>query len=166
MMANYSKSEGSVLKVRIGNIEPKQTIKIEFDMIGHLKSEKPNTWTLRIPSHIAPRYMTELELLEKLFYKLLDKSSNPQITESFVKPNVEWSFEINLNCSDKIVDWRCPSHLLNNKQESEKRWVFSLGEEHFPEKDLEFTYERENPLAPLCTVSEDCACVSFSLPKS
>ena len=28
MMANYSKSEVSVLKVRIGNIEPKETIKI------------------------------------------------------------------------------------------------------------------------------------------
>lgn len=40
-------------------------------MIGHLQTELPNTWTLRIPSHISPRYSTQLDLMEKLFNKLL-----------------------------------------------------------------------------------------------
>lgn len=38
MMANFSKTEKSIMKVRIGNIEPYESVKIKFHMIGNLTS--------------------------------------------------------------------------------------------------------------------------------
>ena len=143
MMANYSKSEGSVMKVKIGNIEPKEVIKVEFKMLGKLRSEIKNTWTLRIPSHIAPRYSTETRLLEKLFHKLL--KNDEKVKEYYLTPKMEWSFNIVLNCSQKIVDWKSSSHELKFEKVDEKKFVFELEDKEYPEKDLEFTYERDQP---------------------
>lgn len=56
MMAATSEKETSVLIVKLGNLQPFESVKIEFDMIGKLSSELQNKWTLRIPSHIGPRY--------------------------------------------------------------------------------------------------------------
>lgn len=63
MMATQEKKDPSILNVRIGNIEPYETVKIEFNLIGELKCELENAWTLRIPSHVGPRYKTQTELL-------------------------------------------------------------------------------------------------------
>lgn len=71
MMAANDSFERSVLKVRLGNLQPNESVKIDFDMIGRLSSEKPNSWTLRIPSHIGPRYETQVDQISKLFKKLL-----------------------------------------------------------------------------------------------
>ena len=79
---------------------------------------------------------------------------------------VEWSFNIELNCSDKIVDWKCSSHKLRENKVNEKFMLFELDEEKIPEKDLEFTFERENPHEPLCTVADECACLTFFVPES
>lgn len=56
MMASSDPRESSILKIRLGNLQPEESVKIEFDMIGRLSCELPNSWTLRIPSHIGPRY--------------------------------------------------------------------------------------------------------------
>ena len=69
-----------------------------------------NTWTLRIPSHIAPRYSTETRLLAKLFNKLLKENEN--VKEHYMEPKMEWSFAIKLKCSEEIVDWKSSSHQL------------------------------------------------------
>ncbi len=71
MMATQSKIDKSILNVRIGNIQPNESVQIEFNMIGELKCELNNSWTLRIPSHIAPRYKTQEDLLVECFKKLL-----------------------------------------------------------------------------------------------
>jgi len=76
MMASTSPSEKSVLRVRLGNIQPNESVKIEFDFIGKLASELPNTWTLRIPSHIGPRYQTQTDLITKLFKKFINLNPN------------------------------------------------------------------------------------------
>jgi len=39
MMATQEKKDPSILNVRIGNIEPYETVKIEFNLIGELKCE-------------------------------------------------------------------------------------------------------------------------------
>jgi hypothetical protein len=36
MMAASDSSERSVLKVRLGNLQPEESVRIEFDMIGRL----------------------------------------------------------------------------------------------------------------------------------
>ena len=45
-------------------------------MIGHLESELPETWTLRIPSHISPRYSSQVDLMKKTFEKALKADPN------------------------------------------------------------------------------------------
>ena len=72
MMASNDTFERSVLKVRLGNLQPDESVKIDFDMIGRLTCETPNSWTLRIPSHIGPRYETQVDQISKLFKKLLN----------------------------------------------------------------------------------------------
>jgi hypothetical protein len=42
MMANYSKTETSILKLRIGNIEPQEKITVKLDLIGQLVTEMEN----------------------------------------------------------------------------------------------------------------------------
>ena len=71
MMAANEPFEKSVLKVRLGNLLERESVKIEFDMIGKLTSELTNSWTLRIPSHIGPRYQTQMDAVNMLFKKLL-----------------------------------------------------------------------------------------------
>lgn len=71
MMGSYSKSEPSVMKIRIGNIEPGEQVKLVFTMIGELSAELPYEWTLRIPSHIGPRYRSLQSKMEKAFKNLL-----------------------------------------------------------------------------------------------
>lgn len=88
MMASFSKSEISVMKVRIGNLEPKETLKVEFELLGSLSSELPHTWTLRIPSHISPRYMTEIDIMRKLFDRLLKGSSSEEVQKSYIDPKI------------------------------------------------------------------------------
>lgn len=117
MMANFSKSEASVMKIRIGNLEPQEVLKVEFELIGTLSSELPNVWTLRIPSHISPRYHSQLDLLKKLFNNLLKKDADEELQTSYLVPKVEWSFNIELTSSDAIKEWSCPSHKLKVVQE-------------------------------------------------
>lgn len=40
MMATKSKFEPSILKIRLGNLQPLETVKIEFEMIGKLHCEQ------------------------------------------------------------------------------------------------------------------------------
>jgi hypothetical protein len=79
-------------------------------MIGKLSSEKSNTWTLRIPSHISPRYQTQLDSIAKLFKKLMN--SNPEISTTYANLNCEWDFCINLFSSKKIVSAQSLSHVV------------------------------------------------------
>ena len=81
-------------------------------MIGTLSSETPNKWTLRIPSHISPRYSTLAQTMQKIFNKYFKEDPNESIKKSYLIPKIEWSFNINLASSDKIKEWKCPSHKL------------------------------------------------------
>lgn len=79
-------------------------------MVGKLASELQNKWTLRIPSHISPRYQTCTEYINTLFKKLI--LTSPETVESFALTNTEWDFRINLNSTKKIVSAGSSSHLL------------------------------------------------------
>jgi len=111
MMAYNSSSERSVLKVRLGNLQPGENVRIEFDLIGKLTSELSNKWTLRIPSHISPRYQTQLDLTTSLIKKLI--LSNPDLCESYALANTEMDFKINLFSSKKILSAHSSSHKLD-----------------------------------------------------
>ena len=80
-------------------------------MIGRLGSEVDNKLTLRIPSHIAPRYHTQIDLISSLFKKLL--LSDPKLSTTYVQTNTEWDFKINLFSSKKIISAGSGSHLLD-----------------------------------------------------
>jgi hypothetical protein len=138
MMAATSTSEKSVLKVRLGNLQPNETVKIEFDLIGRLTSELPNTWTLRIPSHIGPRYQTQTDLIAKLFKNFINL--NPNESKGLNLINSEWDFRINLFSSKKIVAATSSSHKTNETIFTEYFRSYSLSEDKVPEKDLEFTF--------------------------
>ena len=99
-----------------------------------------------------------------MFSKLL--KSDESVKEAYLSPKIEWSFTITLQCSEKIVDWKSSSHQLDFAKKNEKEFFFKLAEKEYPEKDLEFTFERANPELPLCTVGEECACLSFLIPSN
>jgi hypothetical protein len=105
-------------------------VKIEFDLIGKLGSELPNTWTLRIPSHIGPRYQTQTDLIAKLFKQFL--SLNPKESKSLSLMNSEWDFKINLFSSKKIVTANSGSHKTNETIFTEYFRSYSLSEEKVP----------------------------------
>jgi hypothetical protein len=107
-MAVSSTNEKSVLKVRLGNLQAGESVRIEFDLVGKLASELPGKWTLRIPSHISPRYQTQTDLIAMLFKKLA--LTNPDISESFVLANSDMDFKINLFSSKKILNAQSSSH--------------------------------------------------------
>lgn len=107
-MAVNSVSEKSVLKVRLGNLQAGESVRIEFDLVGKLASELPGKWTLRIPSHISPRYQTQADLIAMLFKKLV--LTDPDISKTFVLANTEMDFKINLFSSKKIVSAQSSSH--------------------------------------------------------
>ena len=86
-------------------------MKIEFDMIGRLTSEVPNSWTLRIPSHIGPRYQTQMDAINNLFKKLL--LQNPKESTSYTIANTEWDFKINLFSTKKLIGAKSSSHKLS-----------------------------------------------------
>lgn len=71
MMASNSTFEKSILHVRLGNLLEGESVRIEFDMVGKLSQELPKSWTLRIPSHIGPRYQTQMDQINLLFKMLL-----------------------------------------------------------------------------------------------
>lgn len=54
-------------------------------MIGRLGCEVENKWTLRIPSHIAPRYHTQIDLIASLFKTLL--LSDPTLSTTYAQTN-------------------------------------------------------------------------------
>ena len=91
-------------------------------------------------------------MVEKTFNKLLKKDEN--MKEIYLKSKTKWSFNIELNCSDKIVNWKCSSHKLKLNEANDKSLFLELDEDKIPEKDLEFTFERKNPDEPLCTVAD------------
>ena len=127
-----------MLKVKIGNLEPQEVLKVEFQLIGTLSSELPDVWTLRIPSHISPRYQTQLDLLSKQLDQLMKKDED--IWTSFLVPKVEWSFNIELESSDGIKGWSCPSHNLKVVEKTSQSIKLTLDEVHIPEKDLCFNF--------------------------
>jgi hypothetical protein len=120
--------------VRLGNLQPSEEVRIEFDMIGKLSSELPNKWTLRIPSHISPRYQTQIDLITSMFKNLLLKE--PNTSETFTFANTEWDFKINLFSTKKILNAGSSSHLLDESIFTEYFRSYSLKEEKLPEKDL------------------------------
>ena len=44
-------------------------------MVGKLSQELPNAWTLRIPSHIGPRYDMQIDWTANMFKRLMNKNS-------------------------------------------------------------------------------------------
>ena len=108
MMASNSFYESSILKVRLGNLQPEEKVKIEFDMVGRLRSELPNSWTLRIPSHIGPRYKTQVDTITTLFKRLL--AQKPNEATGYTLANTEWDFKINLFSTKKILKAQSSSH--------------------------------------------------------
>ena len=164
MMAISSEKETSVLKVRLGNLQPSESVRIEFDMVGKLSSELQNKWTLRIPSHIGPRYQTCSEYINTLFKQLM--LSSPESVESFALANTEWDFRINLNSTKEILGASSSSHLLEEHVFSEFCRSYSLNEDKVPEKDLEFTFEQADFTTPVCTIGKDCVSLTFYTPRS
>lgn len=164
MMASTSKSEKSILKVRLGCIQASEEVRIEIDMIGQLFSELPNTWTLRIPSHISPRYQTQIDQINALFKKLL--TSKPETVVTYVQANVEWDFKINLHSTKNILKASSSSHQVLEKILSDFEREYDLAEDKVPEKDLEFTFEQESYKNPLCTVGKQCVNLTFFPPAS
>ena len=79
-------------------------------MIGELKCELENALTLRIPSHIGPRYKSQVELLNDCFKKLL--SGEPEVEEIYLNTKTEWDFSIHLNCTEQISSYKSDSHKL------------------------------------------------------
>jgi hypothetical protein len=119
-------------------------------MLGKLSSELPNSWTLRIPSHIGPRYQTQADIIYHLFKQLC--LSNPDEVSGYNLANTEWDFRINLFSTKKIVQAACPSHKVNETLFTESFRSYSLSEDKLPEKDLEFTFEQEDFEKPMCTL--------------
>lgn len=74
--------------------------------------------------------------------------------KSYLVPKIEWSFNINLSSSDKIKEWKCPSHKLKIVKEEGNYIQFELDEDKIPQKDLCFSFERVNPDEALCTVAD------------
>lgn len=139
MMASTSETEKSILKVRLGNLEPKQDVRIEFSLLGKLTSELPNSWTLRIPAHIGPRYESLISQITKIIGKIgLKEEENKGVT-SFLG-NTEWDFKINLFSSKKIVKASSGSHKLTESIFSNKFRSYSLNEPKVPERPLELTF--------------------------
>lgn len=164
MMATNSSSEQAVLKVRLGNLQPGENVRIEFDLVGKLASEVSNKWTLRIPSHISPRYQTQLDLLTILIKKLL--LTQPDLCESYVLANTEMDFKINLFSSKKIVSATSHSHELDETVFTDFFRTYSLkGGAVPPEKDLEFTFEQADFARPLCTLGSQCLALTLFPPK-
>lgn len=83
-----------------------------------------------------------------------------------MNPKIEWSFSIELKCSNKITNWNCSSHSLLHENTSENQMIFKMNEEKIPEKDLVFNYQYEDFDMPLCTLGDECAALSFFLPES
>lgn len=164
MMATTSEKETAVLRVRLGNLQPAESVRIEFDMVGKLTSELQNKWTLRIPSHIGPRYQTCEEYISTLFKKLL--LSSPETVEGFALANTEWDFRINLSSTKKILGAGSSSHLLEEHVFSDYSRSYSLIEDKVPEKDLEFTFEQADFTTPVCTVGRQCVGLTFYTPRS
>lgn len=49
---------------------------------------------------------------------------------------------------------------------SGNKMKLALDEDHIPEKDLCFNFERAEPINPMVTVANQCACVTFFPPES
>lgn len=64
------------------------------------------------------------------------------------------------------MDWNCSSHKLAVNKIDDRSLEFKLDEEKLPEKDLVFSYEYENFKKPLCSISDECAALTFFLPES
>jgi hypothetical protein len=97
MVAVASASEKPALKLRLGNLQPGENVRPEFDLLGKLTSELPDKWTLRIP----PRCQTQPNLTTLLKKLLLDQ---PDLCESYALSNTEMDFKINLFSSKKILN--------------------------------------------------------------
>jgi hypothetical protein len=165
MMAVTSASEKSVLKVRLGNLQPGENVRIEFDLLGKLTSELPDKWTLRIPSHISPRYQTQLDLTTTLLKKLL--LAQPSLCKSYVLANTDMDFKINLFSSKKILNAHSSSHKLDETVFTDLFRSYSLqGGAVPPERDLEFSFEQADFARPICTLGQQCVNLTFFPKKS
>ena len=133
-------------------------------MVGRLKSEVPNSWTLRIPSHIGPRYQTQIDQINMLFKKLLQ--SKPEESTSYTLANTEWDFKINLFSTKKLLKAGSSSHKLSESVFTESFRSYSLDQAKLPEKDLEFTFEQDYFDRPMCTLGSSCINVTMFPPKS
>ena len=133
-------------------------------MIGRLRSELPNSWTLRIPSHIGPRYQTQIDRINMLFKKLLLSKQEEVTTHALA--NTEWDFKINLFSTKKLLKAGSSSHKLSETVFTESFRSYSLNEAKLPEKDLEFTFEQDHFDRPMCTLGSSCINVTLFPPKS
>jgi len=163
MMASYSTNEKSTLKMRIGNLEPNEKVRIVFSMIGELKTEMEKAWTLRIPSHISPRYMNDIDLINVLFKIFLEDPKNTSTT--YMDAEIEWDFNITLISSEKVAKWKSDNHDLKEEKVSDYEFRFKLDEGKLPEKDLVFTFENEKQDI-FCTLGKQCAAVTFTTDKA
>lgn len=133
-------------------------------MLGRLSNELPNSWTLRIPSHIGPRYKTQTDTINTLFKKLL--LSSPQEFTSHTLANTEWDFKINLFSTKKLLKAASSSHKLSETIFTESFRSYALDEDKLPEKDLEFTFEQDHFDRALCTAGSSCINLTLFPPKS
>ena len=99
-------------------------------MIGKLSQELPNSWTLRIPSHIGPRYQSQVDLIKNVFKNII--LTKPSYSTSYVLANTEWDFKINLFSSKKLLNVSSSSHKLHESIFTPFFRSYSLNEDKLP----------------------------------
>lgn len=112
---------------------------------------------LKIPSHIAPRYNRNSNVLKNLYDVLFPTDKNR--TKFF--SSYSWTFEIDLETTEQLLKYDLVQHNSVNEIISPNHIVFKLAEPEIPDKDMVFRFSYANFTEPQIITSPGAALISF-----
>ena len=123
--------------LKIGNIEPKETVKIEIGYIEELSLTLNTFYKFTLPIKMSPRFFNSIP---KISLKNSFKKSVAVNHQSF-----SWDFNLRVRSSRKIISQKSSSHsikvLKTNDTNTDVSLTFENG--HILDKDFVFTYTTE-----------------------
>ena len=123
-----------ILNLKVGNIEPKQSVKIQIIYLQELTLSYNTFYQLHVPGTITPRYMHNMpaEVLKKGLRNPTAKAQG----------EFYWDFKISLRTTRKVVFFDSQSHDINmtSQNDSGTQTVLTMTDKCVPNKDFIFKY--------------------------
>lgn len=133
-----------VMKINIGNVPPKKSIRVTFGFLQELDICLNKFWKLLIPSTLTPRYLSSSQNQESM--NLLDLNEYQNLNFPQAKKGYQWTINVIINSMTEVSFIRSPTHdiIITNLDNFSTKFQIQLKNSEIPNKDFTLLFRNKS----------------------